>query len=108
MNIENMTTDQLRDLLTQIDLLIQQRRAQELADDEQLRADIGEAVATLDGLLGPADGDPGVDSIRAVRRYDAQTMGENAGLALSLAFEALEILTATTRDIATVAATAIK
>lgn len=49
-----------------------------------------------------------MDSIRAVRRYDAQTMGENAGLALSLAFEALEILTATTRDIATVAATAIK
>ena len=60
--------------------------------------------ASIAALLGEEGAEPGVGSIRAVRAYDAaditagrergHTLGEHSGLALSLAFEALEILAA--------------
>lgn len=103
-NLTNLTADELAALVTEATQLLQGLREQEREDSETRKDDIQASIAALDALLGPVDGDPGVDSIRAVRQHDEQTMGENAGLALSLAFEALEIVTTTTRDIAAVVA----
>lgn len=71
---------------------------------EQKHASAAAAISTLTALLGPVNATAGVGSIRAVRKYDGPTMATNAALALPLAFQALEILTATTLDLAHVVA----
>ncbi|MGF3056137.1 hypothetical protein [Microbacterium sp. YY-01] len=74
-------------------------RAQQ--QEEQDRLDrIRDGIAALDNVLGPVGAEPGIDSIRAVLGHDDQTLAENSGLALRLAFQALEIVTAATADIA--------
>lgn len=90
--------DQVRQ---QINVVVTQQQQQQ-ADD---RASIGAAITALTTLLGPADAPPSTDSINGVLGYDAATMGENAGLALHLAFEGMKILTETTLNIANVMGT---
>lgn len=110
MSIETMNVAELQQLLVDVSNALaaaQEREANSAA------ARLGKISAAIDGvtnLLGPVGAEAGVESIRAVRAFDAadaaagkergQTLAENSGLALSLAFEALEVLAAITRDIA--------
>lgn len=103
-DLTNLTLDEVRELIGTLNNLYAQLVAEQSTERDQRRIDIGGAITALDTLLGAVDGEPGTSDIRAIRRYDVQTMGENAGLALSLAFEGLEILTSTILDIAHVIA----
>lgn len=112
MDFDGMTAAEIADWITEAAGHMQQVQQEEAMADAARRASIGNAISALASLIGPEGSEPGVGSIRAVRAFDAadiaagrergQTMGENAGLALSLAFEALEVLASLTRDIATV------
>ena len=103
-DLSTLTLDELREWITALNDRYVQLASEQADERESKRAQIGEAITDLGGLLGPTEGPPGITDIRAVRRYDTATMGANAGLALSLAFEGLEILTATVLDIAHVIA----
>lgn len=112
MNLNGKSVAELQQLLVDVSDALQQAQRQAESETATRREQIGAAIDGLTGLLGPADAQPGVDSIRAVRAYDTadqasgrdrgQTMAENAGLALSLAFEALEAVTDAARNIAIV------
>lgn len=78
--------------------------AREQAATQSRRVAVAEAISNLEALLGPATGEPGVDNIRAVRRFDDQTLADNAGLALNLAFHALEMVTENALNMARVIA----
>lgn len=114
MIFEGKTAAEIAEVIAAASTAMYAAQQAEAATDAARRAQIGSAIAGLESLLGPVDAPAGVESIRAVRAFDAadaaagkprgQTMGENAGLALSLAFEGLEILTDLVRDIATVTA----
>lgn len=103
-DLSNLTLDELRDLIDAMNNRYAELIAEQSTDRENRRTDIGGAVTALESLLGLSEGEAGISDIRAIRRHDVQTMGENAGLALSLAFEGMEILTATVLDIAHVIA----
>lgn len=115
MDLNGKTVAELNQLIADASNALYAAQNREAAEDAARRSAIGDAIAGLDGLLGAEGAAPGVDSIRAVRAFDTadtaagrdrgQTMAENPGLALSLTFEALEMLTALTREIATVAST---
>lgn len=113
MDIETLTQEELAQLATQI-YERQQALLLEAQDEQTARTGrIEDSIQALESLLGPIDGEPGIDNIRAIRKYDAldeaadpprprgTSLAENAGLALSLLFEGLEINTAVVRDIAT-------
>lgn len=99
-DISELTISELRELVAVATAAFRAAEQAEQAEQEVRRAQISAAITTLETLLGPVDGEAGVDSIRAVRRYDEQTMGENAGLALNLAFNGLEQLTTTVLNLA--------
>lgn len=114
MDLEGLTAAELAALIQEASTLMYQVQQTEATADAARRAQIGDAITALTNLLGPEGAIAGVDSIRAVRAYDAadiaagsgrgRTMGENPGIALSLAFEGLEILTTLTSNLATVIA----
>lgn len=100
MDISELTTDELEQLISDAYLQIEQLRI-EARDTQSERTDrITAAIDTLDALLGEEGAEPGVDSIRAVRGYTGEVMAEHAAVALPLAFHGLEILTTVVRDIA--------
>ena len=113
--IEDMTIAELTALINQATAQLRLRREQEQQEEQDRRSQIADAVATLEVLLGPEGATPDVNSIRAVRAFDmldvangktpGTTMGENAGLALSLAYAGLEQLTSTLLNVARVLAT---
>ena len=105
LDLTDLTIDELRDLMSALNSRYAELVAEQTTEREVRRADIGGAITALGTLLGAVDGAPGTADIRAIRRYDVQTMGENAGLALSLAFEGMEIMASTILDIAHVIAT---
>lgn len=103
-DLSDLTPDELRTLINDA---TQAFRAAEVAAQTETadrRGRLGQAITDLEALLGPVEGEPGTGNIRAVRRYDAQTMGQNAGIALDLAFAGLEQLTTTVLNIAHVIA----
>ena len=100
MDITHLTLDEINDLRGALAARHEQLLSQAQTEQQDRRDRITAAITTLDTLLGPEEGPPGLDSIRAVRRYDEQAMGQHAGLALSLAFAGMEQLAATVRDIA--------
>ena len=82
------------------DLELQQQQAD---SDQQRRQRITQAVDSLTALLGPADPQaPGLGSIREMRAYPPEMLQEHSGVAIARLLEGLEILTATTRDLARV------
>lgn len=100
MDITTLTEAEVHDLLSQLQLRLEQLRI-EARDTQTERTDrITAAIATLDALLGPVDAAPGTDSIREVRGYSGEVMADNAAVALPLAFHGLEILTTVVRDLA--------
>ena len=104
MDISNLSIAEIEALFTQLSERLNQLRAEAATEDAERREGIEAAQAQLAALLGPEGAAPGTSSIRAVRGYSAQVMGENAGIALELAFTGLEMLTKTVADIAAVIA----
>jgi len=100
MDVSNLTVAEAEALIQQLRLRIEQLRIEERDEQTERTARIGAAISELDALLGPEGAAPGVDSIRAVRGYDGQTMADNAAIAFPLAFQGLEILADVVRDIA--------
>lgn len=99
--LEAMGDADLFALIETIRALVEQRqhaRQQEAADREQA---IRDAIADLDRLIGPDNpAAPAMTSITEVRLYTRQQMQDNAGLGLELAFQGMELLARTVRDIA--------
>ena len=69
------------------------------------RAQLAQAISTMETLLGAEEGPPDTTSIRGVLRFSDGDMAQNAGLALRLAFLGLEQLSKATIDAAKVLAT---
>lgn len=101
-DLSSLSISELREWISALNAQYSQLEEEQRTEAEQRREDITQAIDGLKALLGPVDGEPGVDSIRAVRKYDEATMGDNAGLALNLAFAGLESLTIAVLDIAQV------
>lgn len=67
---------------------------------EERKVRLSEAATTLAGLLGPEGSEPGVSSIRAVLAYGEATIQAKPGVAVFLILQGMELLTATTLDLA--------
>lgn len=114
MNLEDMSVEDLTALIDQASQMVRDRLAQAQQAVEDRRAQLAAAITPLEVLLGPDDATPGIDSIRAARAFDTAdisdgkprgtTMAENPGLALSLLFEGMELLTANTLNLARILA----
>lgn len=103
-NIDHLTPEQLRALLSQASSRLEQLARDEADTETQLRAGIAATLTDLDALIG--DGDPkGVGSIVAVRQHTGEEMAQHAEVAFPLAFHGLEILARATRDLARVVGT---
>ena len=103
-DITNLTPDELVALIQQANAKYAALQAAQQSDISTRRQSAGAAVTTLTALLGPAGSPKGVGSIRAVRGYTGAEMAAAASTALPLIFQALEVLTATTLDLATIVA----
>lgn len=104
MDIQTMTISELEQLLADATNALYAAKQREATDTAKRRAQVAEAITNLETLIGPATGEPGTDSIRAVRRFDDQTLADNSGLALNLAFHALELVTENALNMARVIA----
>ena len=71
--------------------------------EQQLRADIGQAVATLDALIGDGTTTPNLSTIVGVQLYTDAQIGANSVLAIRLLMQGLEVTARTLRDVARVA-----
>lgn len=100
MDVSMLTQEEIDDLLRLLRARLEQIRLEARDEQTERTTRIEDSISALDGLLGPEDAEPGIDSIRAVRGFDGQTMADNAAIALPLAFHGLEILTTVVRDIA--------
>lgn len=102
MNIETLSTDELRALLDQVAQLIQVRRAQEVADQQSRQERITDAITDLTGLLGEEDAAPSLESIRGVQAHTDQDIAAHPVLAIRLILAGMEVLTDTMLDVAKV------
>lgn len=100
MDITTLTKEEIEDLMRLAHARLDQIRLEARDEQTERTTRIEDSISALDGLLGPIGAEPGIESIRAVRGFDGQTMADNAAIALPLAFHGLEILTQTVRDIA--------
>ena len=98
-----MTLSEIGQILTEASEAYRALEAANALSDQQRRQRITQAVDSLTALLGPADPQtPGLGSIREMRAYPPEMLHEHAGIAIAKLLEGLEILTATTRDLASV------
>lgn len=98
-----MTLSEIGQILTEASEAYRAREVSDALSDQQRRQRIAQAVDSLTALLGPADPQtPGLGSIREMRAYPPEMLQEHAGIAIAKLLEGLEILTATTRDLASV------
>ena len=105
LDLSTLTPEELRTLLSQIssELAAREQTAQEERSD--LTVQISEAVATLEGLIGPVDKEgttPDLETIAGVLRHPPEDMAANPQLAFPLAFQGLLILAEATLKIARV------
>ena len=99
--LHDMSLEELRALLAQVSARIDQIVYEEQNKRADARQRLIDSISTLNALIGPDNPtEPGLTSLTEVRLFSQQDMGNNAGLALALAFQALEILARATRDIA--------
>jgi len=106
-DLTNVTLEERRTLQIVLAQLIEAEEQAAAAEERALRESIAATVGTLDALIGPDDAVPGLDSLTAVRKYDAATMGANAGLGLDLAFLGIDVLARAVRDLARVQSRAL-
>ena len=100
-DLEALDEQQIQILIARIQDDAARREAERQNKVDDVTASITQSIQTLTNLLGPESPEaPGTSSIREIRLYPTEVMAENAGLALSLVFEGLEILATTMRDIA--------
>lgn len=103
MDLEDMSADQLRDLMHQASVRIEYliNREQNRADEARDR--LAASITALDNLIGPENPEkPGLESLSEVLLFTEEEMGAATGLAHRLAFLALDILARAVRDIATI------
>lgn len=98
-----LTLSEIGQILTEASEAYRAREVSDALSDQQRRQRIMQAVDSLTALLGPADPQtPGLGSIREMRAYPPEMLQEHAGIAIAKLLEGLEILTATTRALASV------
>lgn len=102
MDLTGLSTEELTTLLNQVNDALRISIEADSQEQYQRRIDIGDAIASLEALLGPEDAVAGTDSIRAVRQFTSQQMADNPELAFPLIFLGMEILTSTTLNLAKV------
>lgn len=100
-----MSITELNQLIVAASNELQAARDREASDKETRRVSVAAAVSNLETLLGARGAEPGTGSIRAVRGFDEQTLADNPGTALALAFQALELVTENTLNMARIIAT---
>lgn len=103
-DISKLTLEELRQLQQLTALAANQAQADRDDVDTAKRAKIGEAITSLQTLLGPEGGSPNTNNINGVLAFTDAQMAANAGIAFRLAFTGLKELTKTVLDIAYVAA----
>lgn len=103
-NIDHLTPDQLRALLSQASSRLEQIARDEADTETQLRNDIAATVDELETLIG--DGDPkGLGSIVGVRQYTGEEMVGQAATILPVIAHGIELLARSQLDIARVVGT---
>lgn len=105
LDLTELTPEELRTLLSQISSELSAREQAQQDERSDLTAQISEAVATLEGLIGPEDKEgtaPDLETIVGVLRYSPEDMAANPQLAFPLAFQGLHILAEATLKIARV------
>lgn len=102
MDLNTLTIEELAQLLRDATDVLNTKRAQAQADNDERREQITTAITNLEALLGPEGATPGTDSIREVLAYDDATIVANSGIAFRLILLGMESLTATTLDVARV------
>lgn len=103
-DLDDLTPDQLRALLSQASSRLEQLARDEAETETQLRNDIGTTVDALEVLIG--DGDPkGVGSIVGVRQYTGEEMVGQAATILPVIVHGIELLARSQLDIARVVGT---
>jgi len=107
-DISKLTLEELRQLQQLTALATAQASADRESVDVAKRAKIGQAIASLNALLGPEGAAPETNSINGVLAFTDAQMAANAGIAFRLAFTGLKELTKTVLDIAYVAANKIE
>ena len=101
-DISNLSVAELQALMAQAQTLAAQKALQEQAERDLAQLTVNSAVATLTGLLGPENAEPGTDSIRAVLAFGTDAIKANVQEAVPLILEGLRILTETTLALARV------
>jgi hypothetical protein len=105
----SLTDDEIRQAIDALNALYAQRAADAAADADARRALIGQAIATLDGLLGPEGSppyDPGTganETINGVLAHDTDdhaVLAQYSGLALSLILRGMKINVSTVLNLA--------
>lgn len=112
-DITTLTLEELQQLIVAATDVLRARQDAERSEEEQRRVAIGDAIATLEALLGP-EGSPPYDpatgaheTINGVLAHDTEdhaVLAQNAGLALSLILRALKVDVGTGLNIARVIA----
>lgn len=102
MDLTDLTSDELRALISQADARLTQLSHDAQQTEDTLRADITATIATLDALIGPDDAASGTGSIAAVLGHDGAKMAQYAAITLPLIVRGMDILARTVRDLARV------
>ena len=97
---EGMSSDQIRAIIQEAQIAYEEARNREATLEGERLARIQNSVNVLTALLGDPDDPPNITSISGVLQYSDSDLEQNAGLALRLAFQGMELLTKTVRDIA--------
>ena len=100
MDINTLTIPEIEELFVTLSERLNQLREEAANEQKDLTVQIGEAVTSLDQLIGT----PGVKnttSINGVLAYTGAEMVTNAAVALPLAFQGLLAVASTLRDVAT-------
>lgn len=104
-DLDGMSLDEIQQALIVLSERHQFLASQQRDEAVVARAQLADAITSMEVLLGPAEGNANTDSIRGVLRFSDADMAQNAGLALRLAFLGLEQLAKATIDAAKVIAT---
>lgn len=102
-DISTLTGAELVELLLAANARYAAQQQAEADTEQQLRADIGQSVATLDALIGDGTTAPNLSTIVGVQLYTDAQIGANSVLAIRLLMQGLEVTARTLRDVAKVA-----
>ena len=97
---DGLTSTQIQEILDKANEAYESALHAEQYEEGQRKLRIGLAVGKLTDLVGPAEGEPSIDSIRGILRYSDEEITQNAALAFRQILAGMEILALTVVDIA--------